>query len=115
MGRRARVSRYYGSMWLSALSGPVVYTCKRLCTYQALRVQLEVHSREAHLRLRPSPAPARGRRVLAALGWAGQGGAIGQASQPVTVQIHQAMVTGLDKMPRCQAVSSMMPARRYHR
>ncbi len=45
----------------------------------------------------------------AALGWAGQGGASGQASQPVMVQFHQARVTGLDTMPQCQADSSMMP------
>ena len=45
----------------------------------------------------------------AARGWAGQGGASGQASQPVTVQVHQAIVTGLDTMPQCQADSSMMP------
>ncbi len=45
----------------------------------------------------------------AARGWAGQGGASGQASQPVTVHVHQATVTGLDTMPQCQADSSMMP------
>ena len=65
------------------------------------------------LRLRPGPAPARaGRRVPAgpaARGWAGKGGASGQASQPVTVQVHQAIVTGVDTMPQCQADSSMMP------
>ena len=65
------------------------------------------------LRLGPGPAPARaGRRECpavrpAARGWAGQGGASGQASQPVTV--HQAIVTGVDTMPQCQADSSMMP------
>ncbi len=45
----------------------------------------------------------------AARGWAGHGGASGQASQPVTVQVHQAIVTGPDTMPQCQADSSMMP------
>jgi hypothetical protein len=67
------------------------------------------------LRLRPDPAPARaGRQVPgsagpAARGWAGKGDASGQASQPVTVQVHQAIVTGLDTMPQCRADSSMMP------
>jgi hypothetical protein len=42
-------------------------------------------------------------------GWAGQGGASGLASQPVTVQVHQAIVTGLDTMPQCQTDSSMTP------
>ena len=44
----------------------------------------------------------------AARGWAGKGGASGQASQPVTVQVHQAIVTGVDTSIRC------LRARRIH-
>ncbi len=58
----------------------------------------------------PSASPPAGECPAvraAARGWAGQGGASGQASQQV--QVHQAIVTGLDTMPQCQADSSMMP------